>query len=128
MLKRVLSEMNPFLRGMLAIALVALVVVLLSLEPTIGALFMLARIAFFLAIAFFLYLMWRERRGDIGRWSARSQWTFYGAAALIVFTLGVFFAPGVDVGGPNALILLVVIAISVFSMIRVWRDEHRYSV
>ena len=127
-MRRFVSEMNPFLRGMLLIALVAGVVVLLSLEPTIGALFMLARIAFFLAIAFFVYLLWRERRSDIGTWSSRAKWTFYGAAALIVFTLGVFFAPGVEVGGPNALILLVVIAVSVFSMIRVWRDEHRYSL
>ena len=125
---RFLSQMNPFLRGMLAIAAVAFVVVLLSLEPTIGALFMIMRIAFFLAIAFFIFLMWRERRGDISNWSTRSQWTFYGAAVLIVFTLGVFFAPGVTVGGPNALMLLVVVAICVYAMVRVWRDEHRYSV
>jgi len=125
---RLISHMNPFLRGMLLIAAIALVVVLLSLEPTIGALFMIMRIAFFLAIAFFVFLLWRERRGDISNWSTRSQWAFYGAAVLIVFTLGIFFAPNVTVGGPIALMLLIVLAACVYAMIRVWRDEHRYSL
>ena len=125
---RFLRHISPFLRGMLLIAAIAFVVVLLSLQPTIGALFMIMQIAFFLAIAFFIFLMWRERRGDISNWSRRSQWAFYGAAALIVFTVGVFFAPGVTVGGPNALMLLVVLAICVYAMVRVWRDEHRYSL
>ena len=55
--------MNPTLRGFLVIALIAAVIVVLQLESTLTALFLIAQIAFFLAIAFFVYLVWRERRG-----------------------------------------------------------------
>ena len=65
--------MNPTLRGFLIIGLIALVVVVLELEQTLAALFLIARIAFFLAIAFFLYLVWRERRSDISMWPRRAQ-------------------------------------------------------
>ena len=57
--------MNPTLRGFLVIALIAVVIVVLQLETTLTALFLLARIAFFLAIAYFVYLMWRDRREAI---------------------------------------------------------------
>ena len=54
--------MNPTLRGFLIIALIAGVIVALDLEATLAVLLIVARIAFVLAIAFFIYLMWRERR------------------------------------------------------------------
>ena len=119
--------MNPTLRGFLIIALVALVVVLLSLQATLVSLFLLARIAFFLAIAFVVYLFWRERRGDIGAWSSRARAVFYGAAALIVVDLGAYFWPGRTTAGPDALAFLAVLALCGFSMWRVWRDEHSYT-
>ena len=46
------------------------------------------RIAFFLAIAFFLFLLWRERRSDIETWSDLSRRTFYGAIVLAVVAIG----------------------------------------
>ena len=46
--------MNPFVRGLLIVGLIALVVVVLQLQATLTALFLLAQIAFFLAIAFFI--------------------------------------------------------------------------
>ena len=67
-----LSE-HPTLRGFLIIAAIAAVVVALSLQPTLAALFLLARIAFFLAIAFFIFLMWRDRRDEISVWPRRAR-------------------------------------------------------
>src|SRR5438876_6529240 len=62
------SRMNPTLRGFLIIVLIAGIVVLLQLQTTLVALLLIARIVFVLAIAFFVYLMWRERREEIGQW------------------------------------------------------------
>ena len=116
--------MNPTVRGFLIIAAVAGVIVLLSLEQTLVSLYLLARIAFFLAIAFVIFLFWRDRRSDIDAWPRRSQVVFYGAAALIVTNLGVFFVRGA--AGPDALAFLLVLGLAGFAMFRVWRDEHSY--
>jgi uncharacterized membrane protein YhhN len=126
--KRFWNDMNPTLRGFLIIAVIAAVIVALSLEQTVESLYLLARIAFFLAIAFVVYLFWRERRGDISSWSRRAQLTFYGAAALIVADLAVFFWPGRETAGLDAVAFLLVLAIAGFSMWRVWRDEHSYGL
>jgi hypothetical protein len=123
-MRRFLSDMNPFLRGMLIVALVAIVIVVLQLYQTLFALQLLAQIAFFLAIAFFVYLMWRERRGDIAMWSRRGQIVFYGAALLIVTDLGAYFLVGAS--GPDALAFLLVLGLAGFSMFRVWRDERSF--
>ena len=125
-MRRFLANMNPTVRGLLVVALVAVVIVALELYQTLVALSILLRIAFFLAIAFFVYLVWRERRSDIATWSRRSQAVFYGGALLIVVAFGVFFWEGVS--GPDALAFLVVLALCGFSMFRVWRDEHRYGM
>jgi hypothetical protein len=116
---------HPTLRGFLIIGLVAAIVVALSLQPTLVALFLLVRIAFFLAIAFFVYLVWRERRGDIALWPRRAYAAFYGAAILAVATLGVYFWRGA--GGLDAVAFLVILALCGFSMWRVWRDQHRFA-
>ncbi len=85
---------------------------------------MLARIAFFLAIAFFIYLVWRERRGDISTWPGRARFAFYGAALLILVAFGAFVLERPS--GRDALAFLLVLALSAFSMFRVWRDQHSY--
>jgi hypothetical protein len=125
-MRRFITDMNPFVRGLVLVALVALVIVVLQLYQTLFALQLLARIAFFLAIAFFIYLVWRERREDIAAWSSRSQAVFYGGAVLIVADLGIYFLLGAS--GPDALAFLLVLALAGFSMFRVWRDERRYSL
>jgi hypothetical protein len=122
---RLVRDMNPTLRGFILIALVSVAIVALSLYQTLAALLLIARIAFFLAIAFFVFLVWRERRGEIGTWSSRSQVVFYGAAILIVADLGVLFWRGIS--GPDALAFFVVLGLGLFSMWRVWRDEHDYA-
>jgi cytochrome c oxidase assembly factor CtaG len=123
-MRRFFADMNPTLRGFLVIVAIALVVVILNLETTLLSLRLLASIAFFLAIAFFVYLQWRERRSDISTWPGRAQFAFYGGALLIVAALGVFFLRGIS--GRNALAFFLVLGLSGFSMFRVWRDQHTY--
>ena len=125
-MRRLLRDMNPMLRGLLAIALIAAVIVVLQLQTTLTALLLIARIAFFLAIAFFVFLLWRDRRSEIETWSTRSRAVFYGAALLIVTNLALFFFRGAS--GPDALAFLLVLGLAGFSMWRVWRDERQLSL
>jgi hypothetical protein len=122
--RRFFADMNPMLRGFLLIALVALVIVVLQLQLTLVALFLIARIAFLLAIAFFLFLMWRERRSDIESWETRPRIVFYGAALLIVVDVGAYALRGAS--GLDALAFVLVLALSGFAMWRVWRGQHTY--
>jgi hypothetical protein len=119
------SRMNPTLRGFAIIALIAVAIVLLRLEITLVALLIIARIAFFLAIAFFVYLMWRERREEIGQWSVRARVVFYGAAVLLVADLGANWYGGAH--GVQILAFIAVLILCGFAMFRTWRDQHRYS-
>ncbi len=116
--------MNPTLRGFLIIALVALVIVVLQLQATLVALSLLAQIAFVLAIAFFVYLVWRERRSEIETWSSRSRVVFYGAALLIVVDIGAYWFDRPS--GPDALAFFLVLFLAGFSMWRVWKDQRTY--
>ena len=126
-MKRFWGGINPTVRGFLVIALVAFVVVILQLQTTLVAIGMLLRIAFFLAIAFFVYLLWRERRADINGWPRRQLVVFYGSAAVAVADLAVFFWVG-GLSGLSALAFFLVLAICGFAMFRVWRDQHTYGV
>ncbi|HXH89748.1 MAG TPA: hypothetical protein VNI55_14210 [Gaiellaceae bacterium] len=124
-MKRFFEEMNPLVRGLGIIALIAGVVVVLSLEEVLDTVGGLLRIAFFLAIAFFLFLVWREKRGDLEVWSDRSRKVFYGAILLAVVDLGVFF--GLGASGPDALAFFLVLAACGYAGYRTWRNEHTYS-
>ena len=115
---------HPTLRGFLIIALIAVIIVVLSLQSTLAALFLIARIAFFLAIAFFIFLVWRERREDIAVWPRRASAAFYGAAILGITSLAVYFIRGAH--GLDAVAFLVILGLCGFSMWRVWRDQHTY--
>ena len=123
-MKRFFADMNPTLRGFLLIALVAAVVVVLSLEEVLATVGGLLRIAFFLAIAFFLFLLWRERRSDIESWSERNRRVFYASIVLAVVDIGAFI--GLGPSGPDALAFFLVLGACVYAAVRVWRDEHRY--
>jgi hypothetical protein len=122
---RFFRDMNPFLRGLLLVGAIALVVVILQLQATLTALFLIAQIAFFLAIAFFIYLVWRERRSDIDVWPQRAKLAFYGAAVLIVVDVGLFIVDRPS--GRNALVFFLVLILCGFAMFRVWRDQRSYS-
>ncbi len=129
-MRRFFSDLNPFVRGMLIVALIALVVVALELYQTLAVVTGLLRIAFLLAIAFFLFLWWRSHRTEIDAWSARSRAVFYGGAILIVLDLALVFSPlrREPLAGFSALSFVLVLVMSAFAMWRAWRHEHRYSL
>jgi len=118
------SRMNPTLRGFLIVGLIALVVVVLNLYVALASLFLIAQIAFFLAIAYFVYLLWRDRREDIETWPARAKFAFYGGALLIVVATGAFILD--RPAGLPALAFVLIVGISAFAMWRTWRDQHTY--
>jgi cytochrome c oxidase assembly factor CtaG len=118
------SRMNPSLRGFLIIIAIAAIVVVLQLEATVVALLILARIAFILAIAFFIFLMWRERREEISMWPARARIVFYGAAAIAVADLGINWYGGAH--GIDVIAFVAILALCGVAMWRVWRDQHTY--
>jgi ABC-type Fe3+-siderophore transport system permease subunit len=119
------SELNPTLRGFLVVALIVLVVFVLQLERTLQSLYLIMSIVFVLAMAFFVYMLWRERRGEIATWSTRSQIVFYGAAILMVANVGARLLFHTS-SGLDLLSFLAVFALAGFAMWRVWRDEHTY--
>jgi uncharacterized membrane protein len=122
--KRYLND-HPTIRGLAIVAAIALVVVALSLQATLVSLFLLARIAFFLAIAFFIYLAWRERRADIAVWPRRAYAAFYGAAIVVIVAFGYYILNGAS--GVDGAAFLVILGLCGYAMFRVWRDQHTFS-
>ena len=116
---------NRTVRGLAIVALIAAVVVALSLEPVLAVTGGLLRIAFFLAIAFFLFLVWRERRGDLEAWSARSRRVFYMAIALAVVDIGA--AIGLSPMGGDVIACFAVLGLCAWAILRTWRTEHTYA-
>ena len=123
-MRRYFSE-HTTLRGFLIIGLIALVVVVLSLQSVLQTVGGLLRIAFFLAIAFFLFLLWREKRSDIEAWQDRSRNVFYAAIVLAVVDIGAFI--GLRPNGPDALAFFLVLGACAYAAFRIWRQEHTYS-
>lgn len=117
------DRIPPLARGLGIVALIAVVVVVLSLEPVVATVGGILRIAFFLAVAFFLFLLWRERRGDLEAWSELNRKLFYAAIALAVVAVGM--AIGLGIPGRDALALVLALAACVYVVVRVWRLEHR---
>ncbi len=111
-------------RGLGIVALIAAVVVVLQLEAVLAAIGGILQIAFFLAVAFFLFLLWRERRGDLEAWSDRNRNLFYAAIILAVVAIGL--AIGLGIPGRDALALVLVLAACAYAVVRIWRLEHRY--
>ena len=122
-MRRLWDSIPPLVRGLALVALVAVVVVVLSLEPVLATVGGLVRIAFFLAIAFFLFLLWRERRGDLEVWSDWNRRVFYAAIVLAVVDVGMLI--GLGASGPDALAFFLVLGACAWALVRVWRAEHR---
>jgi len=114
-MSRFFSRINPFLRGMLILAVIAGLIVVFQLEQTLVALGILARVAF---------LMWRERREGISMWPQRAQWVFYGAAIVAVADVGVYWYGGAV--GYEILAFVAILVLCGFAMWRTWRDQHTY--
>ncbi len=123
-MRRYLGDMNPTLRGFLVLALIALGIVVLQLYQTLEALYVIARIAFLLAIAFFLYLVWRERREEIAAWPVRARYVLYGGALLIVADLFLFSLWGAY--GLELAAFVLVLVVCGYAIFRVWRQQHTY--
>ena len=119
------GRIPPLARGLLIVALIALVVVVLSLEPVLAAIGGILQIAFFLAVAFFLFLVWRERRGDLEAWSDWNRRIFYAAIGLAVLDIGLAIGLGFP-AGVGAFAFVVVLLVCAYVAVRVWRIEHRY--
>jgi small-conductance mechanosensitive channel len=117
--------LNSFFRGMLILAAIAGVVVVLQLYQTLFVLLLIARIAFFLAIAYFVFLMWRERREGIAMWPQRAQWVFYGAAVVAIADVGAYWYGGAH--GFQVIAFVAALALCGLAMFRTWREQHRYS-
>jgi small-conductance mechanosensitive channel len=123
-MSRFFSRINPTLRGLLILAAIAGLIVVFQLEQTLVALSLLARIAFLLAIAYFVFLIWRDRREGISMWSQRAQTVFYGAALVAVADVGVYWYGGAV--GYQLLAFIAVLALCGLAMWRTWRDQHTY--
>jgi predicted MFS family arabinose efflux permease len=119
------DRIPPLARGLGILAVVAVVVVVLSLEPVIATVGGILSIAFFLAVAFFLFLLWRERRGDLEAWSDWNRKLFYVAIVLGVVAIGLAIGYGLP-GTRDAFALVAVLLACVYVIVRVWRTEHRY--
>jgi quinol-cytochrome oxidoreductase complex cytochrome b subunit len=122
-MRKLWDRIPPLVRGLALVALAAIVVVALSLESVLATVGGLLQIAFFLAVAFFLFLLWRERRGDLEVWSDWNRKLFYSAIVLAVVDVGMLI--GLRPSGPDAFAFFVVLCACVYVLVRVWRIEHR---
>jgi small-conductance mechanosensitive channel len=121
---RFFSRINPTVRGLLILAAIAGLIVVFQLEQTLWALNTIARILFVLAIVYFVFLVWRERREGISMWPRRAQWVFYGSAIVAVADVGVYWYGGAV--GYEILAFVAILALCGLAMWRTWRDQHTY--
>lgn len=124
-MRRLWDRIPRIARGLGIVAVIAAIVVVLSLEPVVATVGGILRIAFFLAIALFLFMVWRERRGDLEAWSEWNRKLFYAAIVLAVVAIGLAIGYGLP-GTRDAFAFVVVVGACVYVIVRVWRIEHRY--
>ena len=119
------DRIPPLVRSFAIVAVIAAVVIVLSLEPVVATVGGILQIAFFLAVALFLFMVWRERRGDLEAWSDWNRKLFYGAVVLAVVAIGLALGYGLP-ESRDAFALVAVIGLCVYVIVRIWRIEHRY--
>jgi ABC-type multidrug transport system permease subunit len=124
-MRRLWDRIPALARALGIVAVIALIVVVLSLEPVVATVGGILQIAFFLAIALFLFLVWRERRGDLEAWSEWNRKLFYAAVVVAVVAIGLWIGYGLP-ASRDALALVLVVAACAYVIVRVWRIEHRY--
>jgi hypothetical protein len=124
-MRKLWDRIPSLARALGIVAVIAIVVVVLSLEAVVATVGGILQIAFFLAIALFLFLVWRERRGDLEAWSEWNRKLFYAAVVLAVVSIGLWIGYGLP-ASRDALALVLVVAACAYVIVRVWRIEHRY--
>jgi hypothetical protein len=118
-------RINPFLRNLGILALVAVLIVVLNAETALSTASVLLRVAFFIVIGVVLYLFWRDvARREIGLGPNRTQGVFYAACGLLVVDIGWWIVRSPS--GRDALASIIVAAICVYVGVRIWRDQRRY--
>ena len=126
------GDEHPTLRAFAIILAIVALVMIFQLYATLVVVSALLQIAFFLAIAFVLYLAWRDRRSEIAFWPARAQWAFYLAILIAIVNLGVYFGSRVfgshslRINGLIGVAWLLVFPICGFAIWRIWREQHTY--
>jgi peptidoglycan/LPS O-acetylase OafA/YrhL len=119
------DRIPPLARGIAIVAVIAAIVVVLSLEAVVATVGGILQIAFFLAVALFLFMVWRERRGDLEAWSEWNRKLFYAAVVLAVVAIGLAIGYGLP-ESRDAFALVAVLGLCVYVIVRIWRIEHRY--
>jgi hypothetical protein len=115
--------MNPFIRNLGILAILALAIVLLNQETALVTAATLLRFAFFIVIGVVAYFFWRDiGRREIETWPARSSRVFYAAVALLVADIGWWVVVGVT--GRNVLAAIVVAAICGYVGFTTWREQR----
>ena len=114
--------MNPFLRNLAILAVIALAVVVLNEETALVTATVIAKFAFVIVIGVVAYFFWRDfGRREIETWPTRTAGVFYAAVGLLVLDIGWYMLFGVS--GRNALAFFVVAGICVYVGIKTWREQ-----
>lgn len=119
-------NVSPTLRGFAILVVLAAIITAFQLRVGLEIVLLFLQVLFLLAIAYVLFLLWRNRRHEISLWSRRSQVVFYGGAALALADIGLAFTSWFPSGGLESLVFLLALGAGGFAMYRVWRDEHTY--
>jgi small-conductance mechanosensitive channel len=126
------GDEHPTIRAFAIILAIVCLVVIFRLYTSLVVLSAILQIAFFLAIAFFLFRFWRDRRGEISLWPARAQWAFYGAALVVLTNLALYFgarlfaAHDLTINGWTGAAWLLVFPLCAYTIWRTWHDQHTY--
>ena len=116
-------NINPFLRNLAILAVVALLIVVLNEETALATAGTLLRFAFFIVVGVVAYMFWRDfARREIETWPAHASRVFYAAVGLGVADLGWFLF--VHPNGRDALVFFVVLGICLYVGIRTWREQR----
>lgn len=119
-----MRNVNPFLRNVAILAVVALAIVVLNQETALATVGAIARIAFFIVLGVVAYFFWRDvGRHEIATWDDRPARVLYAAVALLVLDIGWYAVVGVS--GRDALAFFVVAGIAVYVGARTWLTQKR---
>ena len=118
-----MRNVNPFLRNLAILAIIAVLIVLLNFEVALATVGVLIGLAFFIVIGVVAYFFWRDiGRREIDTWTTRSSRVFYAAIALGVVDLGWWLLG--HPSGRDALVFFVVAGVCIYVAVRTWRDQR----